>query len=191
VAETGVAVAAARQETVARLAALIAGERDDASPFPWAGVSLSGALDEDLASRPAVDVEDRFRRQLRDGRSRDRAAGRTLAGPQTSDLLVTHGPKGIPSAQASTGEQKALLVGLVLAHARLVAAMTGIVPLVLLDEVAAHLDPRRRAALFGVLDDMGGQVWMTGADPGGFTTLPGDAALYEVTPGHVEAIQRP
>jgi DNA replication and repair protein RecF len=191
VAEIGTAVAAARQETVVRLAALITGERDDASPFPWADLSLAGTLDEDLATRPAVDVEDLFRRRLHEGRSRDRAAGRTLVGPQTSDLAVRHGPKGIPAAQASTGEQKALLVGLVLAHARLVAAMTGIVPLVLLDEVAAHLDPRRRAALFSIVEAIGAQVWMTGADPAAFADLPAQASLFEVTPGHVAAIERP
>jgi DNA replication and repair protein RecF len=190
VAEMGTAVTAARRETVVRLGALIAAERDEASPFPWAELAMTGALDAELAGRPAVDVEDLFRRQLRDGRARDRAAGRTLAGPQTSDLLVRHGPKGVDAAQASTGEQKALLVGLVLAHARLVAAMTGIVPWVLLDEVAAHLDPRRRAALFGILAAMGGQVWMTGADPAAFADLPPEAALFEVTPGRVGAIGR-
>ena len=92
------------------------------------------------------------------------------------------GPKGAPAAQASTGEQKALLVGLVLAHARLVADMSGIAPLALLDEIAAHFDPRRRAALFEALERIGGQVFVTGADPG---RLRGSRAraIYDVTPG--------
>ena len=101
---------------------------------------------------------------LRDNRARDAAAGRTLIGPQASDLCVRHGPKQCEARRASTGEQKALLVGLVLAHARLVADMSGIAPLVLLDEIAAHFDPARRGALFDALEGLGGQVWMTGAD---------------------------
>jgi DNA replication and repair protein RecF len=123
---------------------------------------------------------------LRDGRRRDRAAGRTIVGPQASDLLVRHGPKDMPAGSCSTGEQKALLVGLVLAHARLVAAMSGIQPLVLLDEIAAHLDPRRRGALFDELAAGGGQVWMTGADPALFAELDGRADLLHVSAGRVE-----
>jgi len=185
VAELGVAVAAARQETVGRLAGLIAATRDEASPFPFAGVELRGEIDDLVAGLPAVDAEDRYRAMLRDARQRDRAAGRTLVGPQASDLVVRHGPKDIPAETASTGEQKALLIGLVLAHARLVAAMTGLSPLVLLDEVAAHLDPRRRGALFDTLLDLGGQVWMTGADPALFAGLQGRADLFHVEAGAV------
>ncbi len=182
VAELGVAVAAARRETVERLSVLIETSRDEASPFPFARVALEGELDALVAALPALDAEDRYRAILREARARDRAAGRTLVGPQASDLLVRHGPKDIPAGTASTGEQKALLIGLVLAHARLVAAMTGIAPLVLLDEVAAHLDPRRRAALFETLARLGGQVWMTGADPALFGELR-DADIFQVTPG--------
>lgn len=189
VAETGVAVAAARRETVERLSGIIAAGRDDVSPFPWAGIALTGPLDAELARAPAVDVEDLYRGWLRAGRVRDRAAGRTLLGPQASDLAVHHGPKGLPAGQASTGEQKALVVGLVLAHARLVADMTGIAPLVLLDEVAAHLDPRRRAALFETLQSLGSQVWMTSADPGVFSGLPAGGRTLEVTPGRIVPIR--
>ena len=96
--------------------------------------------------------------------SRDAAAGRTLIGPQATDLCVRHGPKQVPAAQASTGEQKALLAGLVLAHARLVTMMSGLTPLVLLDEIAAHFDPVRRGALFEALETLGGQIWLSGAD---------------------------
>ena len=131
-----------------------------------------------------------MRKSLRDMRQRDRAAGRTLTGPQTSDLLVRHGPKGIEAARASTGEQKALLIGLVLAHAHLVAQMSGMAPLVLLDEVAAHLDPSRRQALFAVLAALGSQVFMTGADQALFAELPNGARLFDVSPGKVEPAPR-
>ena len=118
---------------------------------------------------------------LRDNRGRDAAAGRTLIGPHVGDLQVWHGPKGAPAASASTGEQKALLVGLVLAHARLVAEMRGMAPLALLDEVAAHFDPRRRAALFDALERIGGQVFLTGADPAAFAELEGRAEMFDVS----------
>ena len=98
-----------------------------------------------LLSEPATAVEDRYREILRDNRARDAAAGRTLDGPHLTDLQVVYAPKNMPARDASTGEQKALLIGLVLAHANLVAEMTGIAPLLLLDEVVAHLDPERRA----------------------------------------------
>jgi DNA replication and repair protein RecF len=188
VAELAIAVAAARRETVERLAALILETREEDSPFPFATMGLEGDLDTLVATLPAVDAEDRYRATLRDYRSRDRAAGRTLVGPQASDLLVRHGPKDIPAGTASTGEQKALLIGLVLAHARLVASMSGIAPFVLLDEVAAHLDPRRRAGLFAALESLGGQVWMTGADPSLFAELQGRADVLQVSPGVIEPI---
>jgi DNA replication and repair protein RecF len=189
VAELALAVAAARRETVERLAALILATRDDASPFPFATLALEGEIDRLVATLPAVDAEDRYRAILRDSRARDRAAGRTLVGPQASDLLVRHGPKDIPAGAASTGEQKALLIGLVLAHAHLVVTMSGLAPLVLLDEVAAHLDPRRRAGLFERLQALGGQVWMTGADPALFQELQAGADILHVVPGRVERLQ--
>ncbi|MBF9233189.1 DNA replication/repair protein RecF [Microvirga alba] len=186
VAELGIAVAAARRETVARLAALILETREEASAFPFATLSLDGEIDHLVTTLPAVDAEDRYRAILRESRPRDRAAGRTLIGPQATDLLVRHGPKDIPANTASTGEQKALLIGLVLAHARLVGRMSGLAPFVLLDEIAAHLDPRRRTALFDALESLGGQVWMTGADPSLFAELQGRADLLHVTAGHIE-----
>lgn len=186
-AELGVAVALARRETVERLDRLIAETRDDAQPFPWASVRLEGELDDLVAVWPAVEAEDRFRLALARGRHRDRAAGRTLIGPQTTDLTVRHGPKDVPAATASTGEQKALLIGLVLAHARLVQAMSGIAPLILLDEVAAHLDPRRRTGLFDALEALPGQVWMTGADPAMFSELSGRADIVRIADGRVVA----
>jgi DNA replication and repair protein RecF len=191
VAELAIAVAAARRETVERLASLILETREQESPFPFAMMGLEGEIDALVATLPAVDAEDRYRAILRDYRSRDRAAGRTLVGPQASDLLVRHGPKDIPANTASTGEQKALLIGLVLAHARLVASMSGIAPFVLLDEVAAHLDPRRRAGLYDALQSLGGQVWMTGADPGLFAELQGRADILQVSAGVIEPITTP
>jgi DNA replication and repair protein RecF len=125
---------------------------------------------------------------LKDNRYRDKAAGRTLIGPQAADLRVHHGPKMIAAERASTGEQKALLIGIVLAHARLVATMSGTAPIVLLDEVAAHLDPRRRAALFDTLDALNAQVFMTGADKSAFGDLPASSELFLVTPGLVDLI---
>ena len=185
IAEIGVAVAAARKETAERLAGLIAEERDDASPFPFAVLALEGDLEGWIGEGPAVEAEDRYRAALRNGRARDRAAGRTLVGPQASDLVVRHGPKDVPAGRASTGEQKALLVGIVLAHARLVARMSGLAPIVLLDEIAAHLDQRRRAALFEALDRLGSQIFMTGADPALFAELPQSGQIFTVTPGRV------
>lgn len=191
VAELAIAVAAARRETVERLAALIQETRDETSPFPFATLGLEGEIDTLVATLPAVDAEDRYRATLREYRARDRAAGRTLVGPQATDLLVRHGPKDIPANTASTGEQKALLIGLILAHARLVGSMSGIAPFVLLDEVAAHLDPRRRAGLFDALEALGGQVWMTGADPSLFAELKGRADLLQVSPGVIDPIKTP
>lgn len=188
VAETGVAVSAARLETVNRLAALILETRDETSPFPWGALMLEGVLEAELAQRSAVDVEDQYRALLKENRYRDKAAGRTLIGPQAADLRVHHGPKMIAAERASTGEQKALLIGIVLAHARLVATMSGTAPIVLLDEVAAHLDPRRRAALFETLGLLNAQVFMTGADRVAFGDLPKGADLFFVTQGQVEPI---
>lgn len=183
VAELGVAVALARRETVERLDRLVADTRDDTQPFPWAGVRLEGDLDDLVAVWPALEAEDRFRAGLRNGRRRDRAAGRTLIGPQTTDLAVRHGPKDVPAGMASTGEQKALLIGLVLAHARLVAAATGRAPLLLLDEIAAHLDEARRAGLFEEIDALGAHAFMTGTDRAMFRALARRAQVFHVAEG--------
>ncbi len=183
-AELAVAVAAARGETVARLDALL-GERRDAA-FPWAAIALSGEVEALCATHAALEVEDRYRATLKANRALDAAAGRTLVGPQAADLLVRHGPKGVDAAMCSTGEQKALLVGLVLAHARLVADLSGLAPVILLDEVAAHFDAARRAALFAELDALPGQVWMTGAEADVFAAVTGDAQRLLIRDGRVE-----
>ena len=118
---------------------------------------------------------------------RDRAAGRALDGPHRTNLAVRHAPKNMDAALCSTGEQKALLTGIVLAHARLVARLAGAAPILLLDEIAAHLDAARRAALFDLIDDIGAQAWMTGTDEALFSALEGRAQFFRVEDGRVEA----
>ncbi|HMO28563.1 DNA replication/repair protein RecF [Enterovirga sp.] len=181
-AELAVAVAVARRDTAGRLDAELLAQADRASPFPSGRLALAGPFEDLAAGLPALDQEEAYLRELRAGRARDAAAGRALIGPQTSDLLVRHGPRDMPAELCSTGEQKALLLRLVLAHARLTERLSGIAPLLLLDEVAAHLDPVRRSALFGELKGFGSQVWMTGADPGLFAELAGEADLVGIGP---------
>jgi DNA replication and repair protein RecF len=187
VAELGIAVAAARIETVRRLMGEIESSRDPTSHFPSSALALEGWLEKELVARPATEIEDIYRASLREARVRDRAAGRTLEGPHLSDLAVTFAEKGIPAARASTGERKALLVGVVLSHARLVAAMHGAAPIVLLDDVAAFLDAERRAALFEALGRLGAQVWISGVDDSAFVDL-ASAQRFRVTPGRVEPL---
>jgi DNA replication and repair protein RecF len=184
-AEVAVAVAAARAETVARLAAALAAARDQTAEFPRAEIALEGWMERLLPQHSATEIEDRYRALLKENRARDAAAGRTLDGPHLSDLAVIHAGKNIPAAEASTGEQKALLIRLVLAHAGLIKDMTGFAPLLLLDEVIAHLDPARRAALYDALANLGAQVWMTGADPAAFGDIVSRAQVFDVRGGAV------
>jgi len=183
-AELAVAVAASRGQTALKLAAMLRA-RGQASVFPSAEIALDGWMENALLVEPATSVEDRYRGTLRDSRARDAAAGRTLDGPHLSDLKVVYAPKNMPARDASTGEQKALLIGLVLAHAALVAETTGIIPLLLLDEVVAHLDPGRRSALFGELAKLGAQVWLTGADPAAFGDIGGGCDIFDVDNGRI------
>ena len=185
-AEIAVAVAAGRAETVNRLSAALAAARAQAPEFPQAEMELQGWMEQLLSDHRAVEIEDRYRALLRENRVRDAAAGRTLDGPHLSDLAVRHASKNIPAADASTGEQKALLIRLVLAHAGLIKQMTGFAPLLLLDEVVAHLDPARRVALYDALSSLGAQVWMTGADPVAFGDIIGRAQVFIVRSGTVE-----
>lgn len=168
-AEHGSAIAAARLRAVTAL-----DERTSSAPadeFASAALSLAGWKADDLAG------------ELRADRDRDSAAGRTLAGPHRQDLVVIHRGKAMPAALSSTGEQKALLLGLVLAHAELVAQRRGAPPILLLDEVAAHLDPKRRAALFARLEAHG-QVWMTATEESLFHGIAG-ASRFHVQPGSI------
>jgi DNA replication and repair protein RecF len=183
-AELAVAVAAMRGQTAARLAAMLRA-RGAASAFPSAEIALDGWMENALMTESATAVEDRYRQILRDSRARDAIAGRTLDGPHLTDLQVVYAPKNMPARDASTGEQKALLIGLVLAHAGLVADMTGITPLLLLDEVVAHLDPARRASLFHELAKLGAQVWMTGADPAAFADVGAPGEIFAVEAGQI------
>jgi DNA replication and repair protein RecF len=166
----GAALSEARAATVAALDAALADAADPAFPRP--SLMLAEADQSELAA------------VLRASRGADRAAGRATRGPHRQDLVVTHADKGVPAALASTGEQKALLVGMLLAHGELVAARSGRVPLLLLDEAVAHLDSDRRAALFARAARLGGQAWLTGTDPALFQGL--EAARYAVRNGEVE-----
>ena len=188
---TGVAIAAARLEAVGQLSGTIGQRRvrTPDSPFPWAALALEGSLESELAQRAAVDVEEIYMAQLAAGRERDRAAGRTLVGPHRSDLAVGHGPKAMPSRLCSTGEQKALLVGLVLAHAELASQRRdGCAPILLLDEIAAHLDPLRRSALYSEILRLGLQAWMTGTDLEPFQPLAGHAQFFRVDDARLSPI---
>ena len=185
-AEAGAAVAAARVETLRLIGDMI--ERlPDSGPFPQADLSLDGSLEALVAEMPAVEAEERFRRMLAEGRERDRAVGRAVEGPHRSDLRVRHRPKDMPAELCSTGEQKALLVAIILSHARLCGEMSGLAPILLLDEIAAHLDSGRRAALFSILDELGCQSFMTGTEPALFSSLHGRAQFLTVSHGSVFA----
>lgn len=179
-AETGVAVLAARAGLVARLNR-ICGAMED--PFPAAELTLDGEADRWLERHPALEVEDRIRASL----AAHRRPGGEAEGPHRTELAVTHLPKSMPAGLCSTGEQKALLVAIVLAHARLQALDEGAAPILLLDEVAAHLDERRRAALFEAVLDLGGQAWLTGTDRSVFQPIAHRAHLFEVADGRIES----
>lgn len=183
-AETGVAIAAARMELLHLMRAMIE-KLPEGGPFPKADIAIDGDLERQIADRPAVEIEEGLISQLAEERGRDRAAGRTLAGPHRSDLLVRHRPKDMAAEFCSTGEQKALLVGMTLAHARLTAEVSGMTPILLLDEIAAHLDEGRRAALFSILRESGGQTLMTGTDAALFSSIADQAQFLTVANGTV------
>ncbi|WP_299608293.1 DNA replication/repair protein RecF [uncultured Tateyamaria sp.] len=167
-AETGAAIHANRMRALAELAEAQEGAQ---TAFPVADLTLQpGEL-----GMPET-VED-VRAALADGRARDLAAGRTLLGPHRADLYGVYAAKGVPAKDCSTGEQKALLVSLILANARALARDFGAPPLLLLDEVAAHLDADRRAALYNEICALGAQAWMTGTETELFDSL-GDRAQY-------------
>lgn len=168
--EHGTVLAARRARLVAELSARIGEEPP--GPFARARLAIEG-----------WDVGDDFAGALAGGRARDAAAGRTLVGPHRHDLIVTHIDKAVAAADASTGEQKALLIGIVLAHADLVADAQARRPVLLLDEVAAHLDARRRDALLGRLAAAGGQAWLTGTDASTFSRLDRDVVRLHVSDG--------
>ncbi len=188
-AEAAVAIAAARLMAVEAVQSYIQTARNE-SAFPWSEVRLDGEIEALVSAMPAVRAEDEYRRMLNDSRRQDRAAGRTLRGPHRSDLGVLHGPKAMPAGLCSTGEQKALLIGLILAQARAVTGASNMAPVLLLDEVAAHLDRERRRGLFEALAALGCQAWMTGTDVELFEGLPRNAAVFHVEDGTVSEVKR-
>jgi DNA replication and repair protein RecF len=171
-ARAGAAITANRRAALAALSAAQGGADD---PFPAADLALVHP------DPPFPEDEDGLRIALSEGRARDMAAGRALVGPHRADLLAVWRAKGMPAAQCSTGEQKALLISLILATARALPARTGVPPVLLLDEVAAHLDAGRRAALYDSLAALGLQAFLTGTGPELFADLRDRAQYFEVS----------
>ncbi len=185
-AAAAIAVAAARADVVRRLRDHLAERRGGVFPDPL--IELRGTLEAEIAERPAIEIEQAYAERLAAARAEDAAAGRTLEGPHRSDLVVTHLNREMPAALCSTGEQKALLIALILAQARHVAtANADTAPILLLDEVAAHLDDMRRAALFSEIRALGAQAFMTGTDRSLFTDVADEAQCLEVAAGGVSA----
>ena len=183
--ERGIAIVAARRIMAERLN--LACRKAD-GPFPGAGVAVTGALEDWLAAMPALQAEDRFKQALLENRRTDSETGGAAYGPHRSDLDVTHLGKAMKAALCSTGEQKALLISIVLAHAKLQAAELGTAPILLLDEVAAHLDADRRQALFDILLGLNSQSWLTGTEPGVFEGLLDRGQLFRVADARIERI---
>lgn len=190
-AETGVAIAAARQDFVRKLQQGV--ERTPAdiqAHFPKARLSVRGTVEELVRRVPALEVEDMLRYQLRESRMLDAKTGGAATGPHKSDLHVLYESKNMPADQCSTGEQKALLIGIVLAHGRMIAAERGAAPILLLDEVAAHLDEQRRNVLYRILLDLKTQVFMTGTDESLFSPLTGTGRFLTVEAGQLKPLSR-
>ncbi len=185
-AETGVTVSASRLAGLAQLAAAM--DQQGGTPFPRADMALSGFLEQGLGTHAAVDVEDSFLARLRANRGRDLDAGRTHDGPHATDFLVSHREKGRAAENCSTGEQKALLIRIVLASASLPAPGAPEKPVLLLDEVAAHLDDVRRRALFEEIEALGVQAWLTGTDAPLFAGLEGRAQFMRVADSQIRPL---
>lgn len=184
--ERGIAIAAARLSLTDRLARACARAE---GPFPGADLAVQGDVEAWLAGTSALEAEERFAAALHQGRGRDAETGGAAIGPHRSDLAVTHRDKGLPAGQCSTGEQKALLIAIVLAHARLQGAERGAGPVLLLDEVAAHLDEARRDALFETILGLGLQAWITGTDQNVFGTFGDQAQYFAVEAAQVRPIE--
>lgn len=178
IAETGCAIAAARLDFAERLQ--VACDQSSNEHFPLAKLSVRGSVEEILQRGSALEAEEVFAHQLMQSRARDAITGGAATGPHKSDLHVLYAKKNMAADQCSTGEQKALLIGIILAHAALIKAERGAPPILLLDEVAAHLDEGRRAVLYDLLAGLGGQVWLTGTDANLFTAVEGKAQFFEV-----------
>ncbi|MBN8521517.1 MAG: DNA replication/repair protein RecF [Alphaproteobacteria bacterium] len=180
--ETGVSISAARLEFLGQLqTACDSADIQETHFFPHSRLSLTGTTEELLLRLPAIEVEDMLSYQLAQSRERDAETGGAASGPHKTDFCAVFSAKNMPADQCSTGEQKALLIGIILAHARLMRAEKNHVPILLLDEVSAHLDAQRRQALFDRLIHLGGQVFMTGTDPASFSACLGRAAFLTVS----------
>lgn len=180
-AERAVAIAAARLDLVERLKRAL---DEETGPFPHPEIAVHGMIEDSLEAQPALDVEENYRAALARARAQDRDSG-SCEGVHRSDLFAHLSAAGPRAEQASTGEQKAILISLVLAHGRLLARLKGRVPVLLLDEIAAHLDASRRAALFEAIRDLGAQAWLTGTDDSLFAPLAGTAQFHAVANGQI------
>jgi DNA replication and repair protein RecF len=185
-AETACAIGAARLDFVQRLQ--VACKAAGSDVFPLAELQATGAVEELLSRASALEVEEMYKYNLTQSRGRDSLTGGAASGPHKSDLSVRMTAKDMAADQCSTGEQKALLIGIIMAHAKLIAAERGAPPILLLDEVAAHLDEGRRGALYQLLIDLGGQVWLTGTDENLFTAVEGRAQFFEVRDAALEQV---
>ncbi|MDY0008241.1 MAG: DNA replication/repair protein RecF [Bdellovibrionales bacterium] len=188
IAGDAVSIAAARAHLLVRLGYHLGVLSSQQNLFPAPRAEIICAVAAALQSAPALAVEQDIAEKLRRARAVDAAAGRATVGAHRADFAVTYAAKNMPADQCSTGEQKGLLLSIVLAHARMMQAEKGFVPLLLLDEVAAHLDDARRLQLFGHLESLGGQVWLTGTDAGLFAPLSG-AAVFKID--RAQAIMQP
>lgn len=181
----GIAISAARLDMVQRLDRVLG---TSCGPFPGVALAVTGAVEAWLADIPALAAEDRLKTALRQNRGTDAQTGTTAVGPHRSDLMARHLVKDMPADRCSTGEQKAMLIAIVLAEARLQAAERGVAPLLLLDEVAAHLDEDRRTAMFDEICQLPGQAWMSGTDAALFDALDGRAQLFAVADATVRRV---
>jgi DNA replication and repair protein RecF len=181
-AQTGVAIAAARKHLLRQLRTAIA---ETAGAFPQADLALKGIAEEALEDQPALPVEDKMRAALARTRGEDAQSGSCAIGPHRSDLAVTHRTKQMPAELCSTGEQKALVITIMLAYTRTLTKARGMAPLLLLDDIAAHLDDKRRDALFDEIRALGVQAWLTGTDTDPFASFLPHAQHWTISQGFV------
>lgn len=179
IAADAVSIAAARAHVLARLSTHLAHLSLQQSLFPVPAVDIACNISALMETMPAVTAEEKLQEDMRLSRAQDAAAGRTLQGIHRADFKVSYNAKNMPAEHCSTGEQKGLMLSLVLAHAQMMRSEKGFVPLLLLDEVAAHLDDGRRLQLLSQFRELGGQVWLTGTDIRLFESLP-EAAVFNV-----------
>jgi len=185
-AEHGVAIAASRIEVLAQLSAQI--KKALQTAFPRADISLEGFLEKELGEYSALEVEEIFKSLLEKNRVEERLTGRTLIGPHKTDMIVCHVDKEMPAHLCSTGEQKALMIGIILAHGKMLKNIQGAAPILLLDEVAAHLDEGRRRLLFEELMALGSQAWLTGTDKELFEFLLNQSEMFKVNDANLNRV---